>query len=274
MTLNLTNLIGFGVRGAADIRLSSILSRLGYSPNLVLDAGDAASYSSGQKWLDVSGNGYDFFRGASASSEGSDPTFNGTPGGLSASEYWSFDASDFFRYDTTNETWMNALHQNNAAFTIGFAMYISGANDAYGFFGTASAGGSPTGVFMRTDSGTKPRFVCWNSGSPGRDVTAGTSFSTAAWNIFMISIDEAASSGFMYLNGAYNQVGGSDTFNASYSSPSAGAATYAMEIASTGNAVQPTFSGNRMGWFFALPVAVSKAQADGIWLATKGRYAL
>ena len=85
---------------------------------LVLDAGDVSSYSSGQSWLDLSGNGYDFYLGDTSSSESSDPTFNGTPGNLSTSEYFAFDGGDYFIYDSANETWMQNIHKDNAKFTI------------------------------------------------------------------------------------------------------------------------------------------------------------
>ena len=62
--------------------LIDYIGELSLNSNLVLclDAGDANSYTSGQKWLDRSGNGYDFFLGTTDSVQASDPTFNGTPG--------------------------------------------------------------------------------------------------------------------------------------------------------------------------------------------------
>ena len=71
---------------------------------LCLDAGDINSYSgSGQKWLDRSGLGHDFFLGVDGSANTDDPTFNGSPGNASSNEYFSVDGGDFFRYDSTGE---------------------------------------------------------------------------------------------------------------------------------------------------------------------------
>ena len=94
-----------------DIVDASLTSGL----QLCLDAGSASSYDgSSQKWLDLSGNGQDFFRGADGSATTDDPTFNGSAGGLSSSEYFSLDGGDFFRYDAANTAAMNGVHHNNA----------------------------------------------------------------------------------------------------------------------------------------------------------------
>ena len=42
-----------------------------------LDAGVAASYTSGDKWLDLSGNGQDWQMGTSVGSDSEDPAFTG-----------------------------------------------------------------------------------------------------------------------------------------------------------------------------------------------------
>ena len=99
-----------------------------------LDAGDSNSYSgTGQSWLDTSGNEQDFFRGADGSASTDDPTFNGTAGGLSDTEYWSFDGGDFFRYDSAQETWMDNLHKNNARFAFMAWVFVkhSGVENQY-----------------------------------------------------------------------------------------------------------------------------------------------
>ena len=97
----------------------SIIDDLGLSTGLqlCLDAGDLASYpGSGQKWLDQAQR-YDFFLGATSGAAADDPTFNGVAGDLKDSTYWALDGTQFFRYDTTNETWMQNLHKNGATYT-------------------------------------------------------------------------------------------------------------------------------------------------------------
>ena len=94
---------------------------------VVLDAGSADA-GSGQSWLDVSGNGVDFFRGADGNSSTDDPAYNGTLGNLSSSEYYSYDGGDFFTYDSTNESWMQDMHKDNAEFSIAMWLYNKNQN--------------------------------------------------------------------------------------------------------------------------------------------------
>jgi len=113
-----------GVKKPTNVTLIDAITTAGLTSGLqlALDAGDTNSYSgSGQSWLDTSGNGYDFFRGITGGANSDDPTFNGTSGGISINEYWSFDGDDFFIYDSANETWMNNLHKNNAQWSWLFA---------------------------------------------------------------------------------------------------------------------------------------------------------
>lgn len=113
---------------------------------LCLDAGDAESYDgTSQKWLDRSGGGYDFFRGTDGTSQATDPTFNGTAGAVSSSEYFSDDGGDYLTYDTTIETWMQNLGKSGQSVSVFAHAYFPSDTDAI-IFGTnstaASAGAS------------------------------------------------------------------------------------------------------------------------------------
>ena len=222
--------LGFGSGGgaAADTSLFGVLTNLGLTTDLklCLDAGDSASYASGQSWLDRSGNGYDFHFGDSASASSNDPTFNGSSGGLSSAEYMSTDGGDFFEYDqTTPETWMDNLHKNNAIMAMCCWIYPGG-------FGTETRMWSTNGGSVGTRIGTNYRGE-YSNGLPALYVgnasgefsvlkkTGGTALTATAWNFVAYSLNEATGSGggFLYLNGAYNQVSGADTFSSTYSSP-------------------------------------------------------
>lgn len=97
---------------------------------LVLDAGDSQSYDgTSQKWLDRSG-GYDFFLGTNGTVQSADPTFNGTAGRLTASEFFSVDGGDYFSYDTTIESWMQAIGKSGGVFTILALIYIPSDTDS------------------------------------------------------------------------------------------------------------------------------------------------
>ncbi len=91
-----------------------------------LDAGLSASYNgTGQTWANIvtapaDGSGqtaYDFYRGATSGSEGSDRTFNGSAGANSANEYFSFDGGDYLTLVGFNTTFIHSMHKENAAFT-------------------------------------------------------------------------------------------------------------------------------------------------------------
>ena len=62
---------------------------------MLLDAGDLASYATGQVWADVSGAANNYNRGITSGAEASDPTFAGIAGDLSNREYFSFDGGDY-----------------------------------------------------------------------------------------------------------------------------------------------------------------------------------
>jgi hypothetical protein len=218
------------------------LTRLGLTSGLklCLDAGDAASYTSGQKWLDRSGNGYDFFLGTDGSAAGDDPTFTGTPGALTESEYFAFDAgTDFFTYDTTNETWMQNIHKDGATFTIVAYVYITshGVGSSAGVTGTLGNNvGGNTGFQFQIDaaSGGQPRFQVGNGvGSAANFTSGGTAVALNGWHLIAVSITEngGASGGLFWIDSA--QSGAS--FNPAYTTPSSGNASHALNVGAVGN---------------------------------------
>lgn len=246
---------------------------------LCLDTGDAASYTSGQSWLDRSGNGYDFFRGATGSAEGSDPTFNGTPGGLSLNEYFSMDGGDYFKYDSANEAWMNNLHKNNAKFSFMTFSRPTGAAGG-GFFGTNRGSSATVGLFLYWNVTVKTPIMYVSkgiSGTPSMQKTGDTAISSDNWHCVGLTVDEAvgAGGGFMYLDGNYNQVSGSNTFDATYTSPSASNATDTLELCALGNAAGPFASGHRTAInLFWEGVVLTKAQMDSIFTILRSRFAI
>lgn len=247
---------------------------------LCLDAGDAASYSSGQKWLDLSGNGHDFFRGATSGVDATDPTFNGVAGGLSAAEYFSFDGGDFFQYDTTNEAWMQTLHKDGAVFTILAVVYVvSGAEKNY-FFITSGTDASGIGTYAGISGSGKITLFVPNGSVASINATSDGSLATG-WHLVAISANEngGASAGFFYLDGAYAQKGSADTWNPAYASPSASSASATARIGSIPlvgsgfqdfNASTSRISGLAM-W---QGTALSKANLDTLWAMLRGRFAL
>jgi len=230
-----------------------------------LDAGDSASWpGSGTKWLDRSGNGYDFFLGDDGTTNA--PSFVGIPGGRQS--YWLFNGSSYFTYDTTNETWMENLHKNSAVFSYVVIYYTDVSTGAS--FGDTGSG--QTGIFQgyRTTTVT-------NATATVITKTGDTTTSTDAWNFAGTSLTEAtgAGGGFHYINGGYNQVSASDTFDSTYSSPAAGAATYTMQVAAGGNGALLSGAGSRMSCIAIWGgTAISKANMDTLWASMRGRFGL
>lgn len=248
--------------------LIDVIGAYGLTTNLklCLDAGDASSYTSGQSWLDRSGNGYDFYRGSGSGSDSADPTFNGTPDGLSANEYWSYDGGDYHTYDSANEAWMTNIHKNNALFTLLLWVNLASVSGYQSFAGTRGTLIGHTGFAFSTN-GNKAYFTVENGGSVVALWNSTGTLSAGAWEFVAISYDEAAGAGSFAINGATEAISGA------YSSPASGAASNTMCIASTGGGNEPIPSGNKIAMVAAWEgVALTAAQLTAIYQATRGRF--
>jgi hypothetical protein len=250
--------------------LQEVINRQGLTSGLklCLDAGDAASYSSGQSWLDRSGNGYDFFRGTTSGAGSTDPTFNGTPGGLSASEYWSFDNTQLFTYDSGNETWMNNLHKDNALFTLVTWCYPTGSA-VNGFWGTRGGSSNNIGADFNCATNTGNVTLAIANGSGTTALTANPNLGAVddQWQFFAASMDEAGGTLTLVRNGT------ASTASASYSSPSASNASFTAQIGASGGGAATINNGGRMAMFAAWEgVALSNDQIQSIFVATRARF--
>ena len=281
--------LGFGAGAAAagNQALIDVLTTLGLTTDLklCLDAGDSSSYSSGQSWLARSGGGYDFHFGASDSAASDDPTFNGSSGGLSSAEYMSTDGGDFFEYDqATPETWMNNMHKNNAIIATACWMFMpSGYTGGEVRWWTTSGGSSTTriGTNYRTDyNSTYPRLRVGNAGGEFSCLhkIGDTGLDVNAWNFVAYSLNESTGSGggFLYLNGAYNQVSSADTWTSTYSSPTT--SDIGGDPAIMGDARTPGQSGMVSGGRVAMIAVweggtqISKANFDDIYANTNREF--
>lgn len=236
---------------------------------LCLDAGDAASYSSGQSWLDTSGNGYDFFRGATSGAEASDPTFNGTAGQRASTNYWSFDGGDFFRLALANPSWVNDLHKDNAKFTLMTWIYFPDITSGTPtIFGTNAATSNP-GVIWYFDTAERHLFQVTHGTGAALLIYTSPSIAIGAWHLFAVSIDEAVGA-----NGAFVYVDGVGTnWTSTYTTPSAAAATSTAEIGAAGSAASPLPNTTRLGMFAAWSgVALTQTQLNALYQTTRGRY--
>lgn len=267
-------------RSSGLLTLWNILGKAGLQGDtgLSVDGGDALSWpGNGQKWLDRSTNGADFYLGPTGSAEASDPVLVGTVGKLKNTTYFLLDGDAFWQYDGAIEAWMNAWHHDGAAFTLLALLYFAGGIDVQGpIFCTADQTANNQGISWAINASGKPFFYAYGSGAYVQNGpnTADDALSLNAWNMVALSFDEAAGAGgaFHYLNGVYNQVGGVDTFNATYSSPAAGTAAgpcIATWPAASSHRFLP--NGTRLMGFAAIDKACSKVELDAVWKHARKR---
>ena len=267
------SLLQGGSEAAGTQTLSQILTTLSLTTNLklCLDAGDSASYSSGQSWLDRSGGGFDFFRGATSGAEASDPTFNGSAGGLSSSEYWSFDGGDYFLYDSAQETWMDALHKDNAIWSWCAWAYFGSVATAQAVIGDAQGVGNGVGVSVYVNSTASYKLRVHNTGQAIDLTFATTTVSAGAWHFLAGSLNEAtgANGANLFLDGTNEQ------FTSTYTSPAAGTATGALRLGGTGNNTSLLQSGSRLAEVAMWQgTALTPTDLTNIFNASKGRFGL
>lgn len=263
--LSVTHMAGFG-SGLTGITLMQAITDAGLTANLqlCLDAADSASYTSGTKWSDRSGNGFDFFLGSDATGT-ADPTFNGQAGSMDQFTHWSFDGTQYFTYDTTNETWMQNLHKNNAAFTFLFALYL---NSSASIFGTDGAGAT-TGILATISAASDFTVSVKNAGAGVATMGSGTiPLVDSKWHIFAVSVDEAAGTGFLYSDGV------SESVVTTYTAPAAGNASFTMQLAAIGNGSSPIVAGNLLSCLAAWSTPLSAAQVDSIFTRIRGRFGI
>jgi hypothetical protein len=260
------------IGGPTTHTMLSAITTLGLSTGLklCLDAGDGTSVAVGTqtKWLDVSGGGYDFFRGTDITSQASDPTFNGTPNAQSSAEYYSFDGGDRFTYDTTVESWMNAIHEASAVWAFAGWVYLptaSGgtfaatrsAENKKGFVASSSAaGGASLTVAVDSDAGDVFSFTQSN-GAVG-----------SAWNFIAATINAASGTRHSQVNGT------SQSGAATYSAPGSGAAHTTMALG-TGIGAVDLPNGSRMAnWTMWQGSAPSAGALNQLFQYTRAKFGI
>ena len=255
-------------------KLIDVLTQLGLLTNLqlCLDAGDSASYSgSGQTWSDLSGGGVDFVRGATSSSESSDPTFNGVAGNQSGNEYFSYDGGDLFTIAGTVPTWVSNLHKDNATFTIIEWIYANGISSNAQIYGEVATGNNSTsGIYLGTP-GTgnplSPELLVFNAGgSTILKVASSLASNNNAWNMVGVSFTESTGALTFAVNGSFDAQTGK-----TYSSPSTDAAgTFNIG----GDVIVPNHenAGDRIAALAIWSRALSQAEITSLFSATRTKF--
>ncbi len=253
----------------ARVENITMLRRLGLTAGLklCLDAGDAASYSAGQPWLDRSGGGYDFNRGTTSGADATDPTFTGSAGGLSSGEYWALDGGDLFTYDSANETWMDNIHKAGALFSA--VVWANPAAGAQALFGTSGNNAASIGaqVTINTTNGNVNFQIADGSGVLALNSSSNLGAAAGTWQMFAVSVNEAANTCIRLRNSTSGSGAGA------YATPSSSAATNVMQLAAAGNAQIIMPNNSRLAQVMMWEgVALSLANLNAIFNATRGRY--
>jgi hypothetical protein len=262
--------------------------------NLVywLDAGNIGSYSgSGQTWANLvaapadgsSQTAYDYLRGVTSSAEGSDPTFNGTAGTDPC--YFSVTGAQYLTLSGASTSFIKGMHKANAKWTIELWMYYptgsttgvrpywdSGTDDlggpdmsrgvVYADQGTSFSGGKHH-VRIKRDSGA----------STAMSATSDASFVDNTLYMVAASIDgSGVQNSFLYRNGAYDQVGGADTWDGTFASPGSADPIKAPRLMTRGDATQSVVNGSRLYIVRVYDTNLTKAQLDANYAATLPRF--
>jgi hypothetical protein len=273
---------GFGAGGVIDdgtFRTQIVdIANQSLNCRMIVDAGDANSWDDvvhSQQWYDVHGT-LNWALGTFSDPGTDDPTFVGTVGGLSSGEYWSLDGGDFWDSWSDTPAWMESFHKAGATFTLAFWMYRTNTGDFW-LISDASSFAAGTGFGFALDVGAPQIVVLDGGGTPyPKNIVADTALSTGAWTFVGVSLDEAggASGSFFYTDGAYNQVSSSDTFNGAYTTPATGDSDFWLSLMARGDNVEMAVNGTRLAGAFIWDRALSKADLDAVYNATKGRFGL
>lgn len=215
---------------ANPVNLMEAIRLLGLTANLrcCLDARVVASYpGSGNKWLDLSGNGVDFFKGTDGTTAA--PTFTGTAGMPSA--YFLCNGSQYFTYDAANESWMNAMHQSgNISTIVLIGLFVTTASTA--LMGTNGGLTSGTG-FNHTMAATPTSLVSRVRNAGAQVMPSATStliIENSVYQYIGVNLDAPAGASGGYVRSS----GGSGTFDSTYTTPAAGAASQTLQIGAVG----------------------------------------
>ena len=253
--------------------LIGVLQSLGLTTNLkiALDAADQTSYVSGQTWLDMSGQGTDFFLGVDGSATATDPTFNAkaVAGAMDLRGWFGLDGGDNLRYDSAIETWMDALHKDNAVFTICMWVYLGAGGAATGLFGTRGSTTTGNGMLFALTAADVLQFMVGNGTAEPLTIVSTAVVPIGEWAFVAIGLNEATGA-----NGADLVINGTaESKTSTYSSPASGTAAFNLEIGALGNGVSRMPAGSRIAMVVAWGgTRLTAAEINSIYLATKERF--
>lgn len=173
-------------------------------------------------------------------------------------------------------SWADSIHKASAKFTLMAWFYCGNTTAGQGLIGD-NGNAAATGFQWLVKATRIVQLYVGNGASVVNSTNADTAINNNAWNFIAVSLDATvgAGGGFHYLNGSYNQVSAANTFDSTYSSPSAGGAAQTVEVTGNGNDAVPLLSGSRQPVTVAIQgTALSKANVDSVFAATRGRFGI
>jgi hypothetical protein len=240
---------------------------------ICLDAADVSSYSgSGDTFTDRSGNSNNFKRGQAAGSDSADPTFNGSAGGLSASEYFSFDGGDNLTVVGSNP--LQSFHKDNAKGTILFGIYPVQSGVFISVIGDNVFSVDLGFRIQIHQTAARLVFATGNgSANPIVSISSAVAVPNSAWSIDGVSFDEAvgANGGFHFVNGTV------ELFNSTATSPSASNSPGVLCVSGNEGATAANrfLNGSRLAWVAVWEgVALTQAQVKAIFYEAGLRFGL
>lgn len=257
-------------RPAMRITAKMALAMCGIAATFILDIGDSNSSDlSAQQVSDVSGNANHWNRGSTSGAEATDPSLNGTAGGLSRNEYLGFDGGDFLT-PAGSHTYDDDLHRDGATFSLLAYFYpgaVSAAQDLFANTNSATLQGieflisATANVQIIVNNGTG---VARSQSSGGANVTA------SAWHFLATSINEngGAAASFLIHDDSLT------SFDAAYTTPGVGNPNTAPEIGGRGgtSVTRIILNGGRLAILVLVRSAVSTGQQRLFRALMKGRF--
>jgi hypothetical protein len=254
-----------GGRSRARAPYLYMLKRLGLTPGLklCLDVGDINLYPGTGTQIACPYTGTIFDFGATTAA----PTFNGEAGRLTKDEYLSFDGGDYLTINGGNTAAIDALHKDNAAYTIVALMQGVAAGAIQRICGTDGGNNANIGVSFLFAASNSMQIQMRYGGATGLN-QASSLLVDALPGLYAISLNESVGTGALL----YRKRDALDSDPSTYSTPSASAATYPLQIGAGGNNANPVANGTRLfGFFLWEGVALPQKQLAAISAMTKQR---
>lgn len=267
--------IGFVWRVRVITMLSVITDEtLATGLELALDAGDGDSWpapGTGQLWIDTSPQGNDYTLGLTNLATASDPTFNGTANGRSATEFFTFDGGDIFSAPAA--TSFPNLHKDGAVFTIVAIVKVPAAATLQRIAGTINsdpAAAGATGIALDYAANGKLSLKVRNAGAVVLNATSGDVVSPGAFRFIALSVNEPGGAGASLFKIGED---GNTYFDATYASPAAGASQTFFDIGNSHDLLAGLLAGFQLAGIAVWEgQALDETELEGLRRSMKNRW--